>query len=83
MKNYKIYLYPCNIQYAMFRESILVSKNGNLVSKLVHQQTKNAEKGGKPHVEDLTEVDIQDPVLSTWIILKIQYNHTARSSTFD
>ena len=27
---------------------------------LVHQQTKNAEKGGKPHVEDLTEVDIPE-----------------------
>ena len=44
----------------MFREPISVSKNGNLVSKLVHQQTKNAEKGGKPHVEDLTEVDIPE-----------------------
>jgi hypothetical protein len=44
----------------MIREPISVSKNGNLVSKLVHQQTKNAEKGGKPHVEDLTEVDIPE-----------------------
>ena len=56
MKIYKIYLYPCNIQ----NEHISVSKNGNLVSKLVHQQTKNAEKGGKPHVEDPTEVDIPE-----------------------
>ena len=44
----------------MSRKPFSVSKNGNLVSKLVHQQTKNAEKGGKPHVEDLTEVDIPE-----------------------
>ena len=37
-----------------------MSKNGKLVSKLIHQQTKNAEKGGEPHVEDLTEVDIPE-----------------------
>ena len=46
----------CNIT----RKPISVSKNGKLVSKLVHQQTKNAEEGGKPHVEDLTEVDIPE-----------------------
>ena len=41
-------------------QSISVSKNGKLVSKLVHQHTNNAEKGRKPHVEDLTEVDIPE-----------------------
>ena len=44
----------------MSRKPFSVSKNGNLVSKLVHQHTKNSEKGGKPHVEDLTEVDIPE-----------------------
>ena len=39
-------------------QPISESMNGKLVSKLVHQQTKNAEKGEKPHVEELTEVDI-------------------------
>ena len=46
----------CNIT----RNPFSVSKNGKLVSKLVHQQTKDAEEGGKPHVEDLTEVDIPE-----------------------
>ena len=39
---------------------ISVSKNGKLVSKLVHQHTNNAENGRMPHVEDLTEVDIPE-----------------------
>ena len=41
-------------------QPISESMNGKLVSKLVYQQTKNAEKGEKPHVEDLTEVDIPE-----------------------
>ena len=41
-------------------QPISVSKNGKLVWKLMHQQTKNGQNGEKPHVEDLTEVDIPD-----------------------
>ena len=37
-----------------------MSKNGKLVSKLFHQQTNKAENGAKPHVEDLTEVEIPE-----------------------
>jgi len=37
-----------------------VSKNGKLVSKIFHQQRQDADKEGKPHVEELTEVDIPE-----------------------
>jgi polyhydroxyalkanoate synthesis regulator phasin len=35
-----------------------VSQNGKLVSKILHQQRQDAGKEGKPHMEELTEVDI-------------------------
>ena len=55
------FVVPCiGYRIRFTREPISVSKNGNLVSKLVHQHTQNSEKGGKPYVEDLTEVDIPE-----------------------
>ena len=49
-------LFPKNIS----RKPISVSKNVKLVSNVVHQQTNNSEKEGKPHNKDLTEVDIPE-----------------------
>jgi len=37
-----------------------VNKNGKLISKIFHQQRNDADQGAKPHVEELTEVDIPE-----------------------
>ena len=39
---------------------VTVNKNGKLVSNIFHQQRQDADKEDRPHVEELTEVDIPE-----------------------
>ena len=39
---------------------VSVNKNGKLVSNIFHQQRQDADKEDRPHVEELTEVDIPE-----------------------
>ena len=39
---------------------VSVNKNGKLVSNVFHQQRQDADKEDRPHVEELTEVDIPE-----------------------
>ena len=47
---------------------LLVSENGKLMSKISHQEKQEAEAGGKPHIEELTEIDVPEENIHEQIV---------------